>query len=325
LADATDIQCRMSSSLSSSRLRRLYPWIGIAIFSVAAWLVYRALRQYSVEQIVASLGAISLRHLALGGLFAAGSYLCKTGNDLLAVRYTGSDLAYPKVALASFTALSIGQTLGVAAFSSGAVRYRFYSAWGLSAGDVARILVFCGLTVLLGLASVAGIACLLGTRLVGATFGAPPLAVGAAGVLLLTAIAGYLGLAALVQHPIRIRRFVLPLPPLRLALGQVALGTVDFMLVAAVLHQMLSASSEVGFFAVAAGYVAGNTAGIISHVPGGLGVIEAVLLALVPGANVVGALVAFRAVYYLIPFALGTLLFAVCEYLRRQGRLRAAG
>jgi hypothetical protein len=253
LADATDIQCRMSSSLSSSRLRRLYPWIGIAIFSVAAWLVYRALRQYSVEQIVASLGAISLRHLALGGLFAAGSYLCKTGNDLLAVRYTGSDLAYPKVALASFTALSIGQTLGVAAFSSGAVRYRFYSAWGLSAGDVARILVFCGLTVLLGLASVAGIACLLGTRLVGATFGAPPLAVGAAGVLLLTAIAGYLGLAAVVQHPIRIRRFVLPLPPLRLALGQVALGTVDFMLVAAVLHQMLSASSEVGFFAVAAG------------------------------------------------------------------------
>lgn len=315
----------MSSAAASFRLGRLYPWIGVAVFTLAAFLVYRALRQYSVEEIRASLGAISLQHLALGGLFAAGSYLCKTGNDLLAVRYTGSSLPYPKVALASFTALSIGQTLGFAAFSSGAVRYRFYSAWGLSAGDVARILVFCGLTVLLGLASVAGLACLLGTRLVATTFGAPPLAVGAVGALLLFLVACYLALAAVVRHPIRIRRFLLPLPPLRLALGQVGLGTVDFTMVAAVLHQMLSASSEIGFFAVAAGYVAGNVAAIISHVPGGLGVIEAVLLALVPGANVVGALIAFRAVYYLIPFALGTLLFAVCEYLRRQRRLGAAG
>jgi uncharacterized membrane protein YbhN (UPF0104 family) len=62
----------------------------------------------------------------------------------------------------------------------------------------------------------------------------------------------------------------------------------------------------------------------MSHVPGGLGVIEAVMLALVPGANVVGALVAFRAVYFLIPFLLGGLVFALCEYLRRQRRIAAA-
>jgi uncharacterized membrane protein YbhN (UPF0104 family) len=96
-------------------------------------------------------------------------------------------------------------------------------------------------------------------------------------------------------------------------------------MVSAVLHQMLSASSEVGFFPIAAGYVVANTAGILSHVPGGLGVIEAVMLALVPGANVVGALVVFRAVYYLIPFFLGALTLAVCEYLRRQRRFADAG
>jgi uncharacterized membrane protein YbhN (UPF0104 family) len=128
-----------------------------------------------------------------------------------------------------------------------------------------------------------------------------------------------------LRLPLRIRHFELPLPPLRLALGQVACGTGDFLMVSAVLHQMLSASSEVGFFPVAAGYVVANTAGILSHVPGGLGVIEAVMLALVPGANVVGALVAFRAVYYLIPFFLGALTFALCEYLRRQRRFADAG
>jgi hypothetical protein len=67
-------------------------------------------------------------------------------------------------------------------------------------------------------------------------------------------------------------------------------------------------------------YVAANTAAILSHVPGGLGVIEAVVLSLVPGANVVGALIAFRVVYYLIPFVIGSVLFAACEILRRHPR-----
>ena len=152
------------SSATAFRLRRLYPWIGAAVFALAAFLVWRALRHYSLEQIRASLDLISLRNLALGALFTAGSFLCLSGTDTLAVRYTGRRLPYRKIALASFVSLSIGHTLGFAGFSSGAVRYRFYSAWGLSAGDVARILVFCGLTVLLGLTTLGGIACLLGPR-----------------------------------------------------------------------------------------------------------------------------------------------------------------
>jgi len=179
--------------------------------------------------------------------------------------------------------------------------------------------------VLLGLLTLGGIACLLGPRLVARTFGAAPTAVIVAGLLLIGLVALYLLLAAVIRLPIRIRHFELPLPPLRLALGQVAFGTADFMMVSAVLDQMLSASSEIGFFPVAAGYVVANSAAIMSHVPGGLGVIEAVMLSLVPGANVVGALVAFRAVYFLIPFFIGALVFGVSEYIRRQRRLAAAG
>ena len=107
------------SSASSSRLRRLYPWIGAAVFALAAWLVYRALRPYSVEEIVASLDAISLDHLALGALFTAGSFLCLSGTETLAVRYTSRRLPYRNIALTSFVSLSIGHTLGFAGFSSG--------------------------------------------------------------------------------------------------------------------------------------------------------------------------------------------------------------
>ena len=310
-------------SKASSRLKRFHPWLGAAAFAVAAFLVYRALQQYTWSEIVASLSQISLDHLALGAAFTAASFVCLTGSDALAVRYTGRRLPYPKIALASFTSLSIGHTLGFAVFSSGAIRYRFYTGWGLSAGDVARIIVFCGMTVAVGLATVGGLASLIRPALVGETFGIAPSVVAAVGVVLLLAIAVYLGLAAFVHRPIRIRNFELPVPPLHLALGQIAVASIDLLLVSAVLHQMLSATSDIGYVPVAAAYVAANTVGILSHVPGGLGVIEAVLLSLVPGANVIGALIAFRAIYFLIPFVIGGLVLGASEIVRRHRRAAA--
>ena len=80
---------------------------------------------------------------------------------MLAVRYIGAKLPYRRIALASFTSLSIGHTLGVAAASSGAIRYRFYSRWGIGAGDIARIILFCAMTTGLGLNTLMGLALLL--------------------------------------------------------------------------------------------------------------------------------------------------------------------
>jgi uncharacterized membrane protein YbhN (UPF0104 family) len=307
-------------STVSARLKRLHPWIATIAFALAAFLVYRALRQYSISEIVASLSEISLRHLALGAAFTVASFLCLTGSDTLAVRNTGSDLPYRKIALASFTSLSIGHTLGFAALSSGAVRYRFYTGWGLSAGDVGRIILFCGMTVMLGLLTIGGLASVIRRGLVADLFGLGPAAVSAIGALLLLLVGAYLALAAFVHRPIRIRDFELPVPPLRLALGQVAVGTSDFLLVGAVLHQMLSASSDISYFAIAAVYALANITAIVTHVPGGLGVIEAIVLSLVPGANVVGALIAFRALYYLMPFLIGGVVLLIAEGVRRQQR-----
>jgi glycosyltransferase 2 family protein len=304
----------------SATLRRLHPWIAIAAFAVAALLVQRALEQYGMREILDSLGEISVRHLALGAAFTAGSFLCLSGSDTLAVRYAGRDLPYRKIALASFTSLSIGHTVGLAALSSGTVRYRFYTGWGLSPGDVGRIVLFCAMNVALGLMTLGCLACLIRADLVAAMLEVAPAVVVAVGILLLLMVLIYLGLAAFVHRPIRIRDFELPVPGLGIALGQVAVGTADFLMVAAVLYQLLPASTEVGFLPVALAYVVANTAAIITHVPGGLGVIEAVLLFLVPGANMVGAVVAFRVIYFLIPFLVGGVVLGVCELLRRRRR-----
>jgi uncharacterized membrane protein YbhN (UPF0104 family) len=111
--------------------------------------------------LIQSIEAIPVSRLVAGIGFAALSYVCLTLFDWMGLRYAGKPLSYPRAAIASFTGLSIGHNLGVAALSSGAVRYRYYARWGLSVEEVAKVILFCGVTVGIGLSALAGIALLV--------------------------------------------------------------------------------------------------------------------------------------------------------------------
>lgn len=300
--------------------RLVLRFLVLAAVCGAAAVLYRALGRYTVEEIVASVGAIPAARLGGAFAFAAASYLCLTCFDWLAVRYAGKPLPWPRTALASFVSLSIGHNVGLAALSSGAIRYRFYSRWGLGAGEVAKVILFCGMTVGLGLAVLGGLALLLypgeAARLAGLS--RPALAGLAAACLAMPVV--YLVLAAFVRTRLRFRRWTLDLPALPLAAGQVAIGALNFACVAACLHQLLAAFSEVAYLEVAAVYVVGNVTALISHVPGGLGVLEATVLYLLPAGAAIGALIAFRLVYFFVPLAIGLPLFLVSEYVLGGGQ-----
>lgn len=303
----------------ASGIRRLLPWIvTAAALALAAYLLRRIFSQYGWDEIVRSAAAVPTANLALAALFAAASYLCLTVFDFLAVRCAGRRLPWPKTALASFTALSIGHTVGLAALSSGAIRYRFYSGWGLKAGEIANVVLFCAVTVGFGLATLAAASLVLAPGLGARLTGLDPGTVRAVGVACGLVPAGYLVLCATVRRTFRIRRWSIALPPARLAAAQLAIGPVNFACVAACLHQTLAASADAAYPEVLAVYVIANVTALVSHVPGGLGVIESVVLALVPAADVIGALLLFRVVYFLVPFLLGGLTFAAVELRRRS-------
>jgi len=291
----------------------LFRAVFVAALALAGFLLYRTLSRYSMADITQSLSSIPLARLLAAVGFAAASYLCLTGFDWLAVRYAGKPQPWRRTALASFTALSIGHNIGVAALSSGAVRYRFYARWGLGAGDVAKVILFCGLTVGIGLATLGGVGLLIYPDEAAALIGLGGGAVLALAIACLAAPALYVLLAALVRAPLRFRRWSLQLPDYRLALGQVAVGTANFACVAACLHQLLAAFAEVGYLKVASIYVIANTAAVVSHVPGGLGVLEATVSYLLPDAAAIGALIGFRVVYFFLPLAIGLPTFVVSE------------
>ena len=284
-----------------------------AVILLAAYLIWRITRQYKLDEVMQAVGAIPAWRLMLAGVFAALSYLCLTGFDWLAVRYVGRPLPWRQCALASFTALSIGHNVGVAAFSSGAIRYRFYSRWGLSGAEVVKVIVFCALTVALGLTILGGAALLLSPGLASEYTRLPRAVILLAGWGCLSLAAAYLALSTFDWRPVGIGKHTVRVPPFHLAAGQAIIGPVNFAFVAACLYQGVAAVADVSYPAVAASYVIANVTAMISHVPGGLGVIESVILFLIGGGQVIGALLVFRIVYFLVPLAIGGTTFLLIE------------
>jgi uncharacterized membrane protein YbhN (UPF0104 family) len=281
-------------------------------------LGYRAFRDHTLADIAGSVTNIPSLNLTLAFACAAASYLCLTMFDTLAVRYVGHALPYRKIALTSFVSLSIGHNVGVAVLSSGALRYRFYSGFGLSAGEVGGVILFCALTGGLGLMSLGGIVLLLRPDSVLGASGLMPAAARGIGVLCLALVGTYLVLAWQRRPPIVVRGYTFRVPDDRMAAAQIAIGAANFAFVAAVLYQLLAGSVE--YTTTVAAYVFGNSTAWLSHVPGGLGVLEFVIASLVTHSNVIGALIAFRMVYFLVPLLIGSALLIGAEAIRWRRR-----
>jgi glycosyltransferase 2 family protein len=288
--------------------------VAVAV-ALAATLLVRNLAQFDFSAGVSSLLSISPLQIAAILVFAAGSYVCLTGFDWLALHYVGRPLPYRRAALASFTALSLGHNIGFAAMSSGAIRYRFYSRWGLTTGEVAKLIVFCGVTVGLGLVTLGGLALLMLPELSGRLTGIDPAYARGLGVVCLAVPLIYFVFAMTRSEPVQIRRWSVEMPTPRIAATQIVLGTINFALVAGCLHQSLNAFAEVAYPAVATVYVLANSAAIASHVPGGLGVIEASVLLLLPGHSSLAAVLLFRLAYFLVPLLFGLAAFSLSELI----------
>jgi glycosyltransferase 2 family protein len=304
-------------SLQPSVFRKLgTKWVGPLVAAIVIGFVivlaYRVLHDYRWDDVAQALADIPAPWILRGAICAAASYLCLTFFDWLALRCINRPLPWRRAALASFTSLSIGHNVGFAGLSSGAVRYRFYARWGFSFEEVATLVVYCGITVAMGLATVAGCSLLLKAFLSQSFAGVSPAAAGGVGLVLLIIPAAYVGLTRL-RNSVTLFRRTIRLPSTRLAAAQIGVGSLNYLCVAASLHQLLGSAGTVGYFDVTAAYVLANTGVIASHVPGGLGVLESIVLSLLPGVSVLAALLLFRVVYYLVPLALGLALFVLSE------------
>jgi len=286
------------------------------------------LESHSYQEILEIVEGIGNRTLLWALALTFLNYFILSGYDLLAVRATGSSLPYRKIGLASFLGYAFSQSLGFPLFTGAPVRYRLYTSWGLSPGDVARVIALYSFTFWLGLATVGGLAFLVEPGVVGEAFHLGRFLPQLLGGVLLAGVAGYLVWARSARRPLRFRSFELPLPGLERAIAQVVVGAADWTMSALVLFVLLPQGHGLSFPLFLGAFVVAQVAGLISTIPGGLGAFEASLLLLlpasVPNAGVLGALIAYRVVYYLLPLVLALVAFGAYEgFTRREGLARA--
>jgi len=307
-------------------LHSLGPLLGLLLFAVALWVLHHELREYHYHDIVRHLAEIPGPRLLLAFALTILSYLIMTGYDTLALRYIQHPLGYAKTALASFIGYAFSNSIGLSMIAGASVRYRLYSAWELSALEITKVIAFCTLTLWIGFFSLGGVVFLFEPIMVPETLHLPFSSIRPLGVIFLMLVGGYILWSSLRKRPLKIREWEFPLPSTRLFLVQIAIASLDWALAGSVLYALLPAASTLSWHGFLGVFLLAQIAGLASQIPGGLGVFESVILLLLspvlPASSIFGSLLAYRAIYYLLPLALAVVLLGTDEILQKKEGLQ---
>lgn len=294
--------------------------LSLIIIVTAAVVLYRMLRTIDVTELIHALKAIEVRDIVLASLFVAAGYFTLTFYDLFALRTIGrTDVSYPTAALAGFTSYSIGHNIGASAVTGGAVRYRVYSAHGVSALEVAKICFVAGLTFWLGNATVLGLGIFYAPEAASAIDQLPPWFNRILGAVVIIALVAYVAWVWVRPRVIGRSNWQVTLPGGPLTLLQIAIGIVDLACCAAAMYLLLPDEPHIGFITLSVIFVSATLLGFASHSPGGLGVFDAAMLVALwqfDREDLLAGLLLFRLLYYIIPFTLALLVLGVREIFK---------
>jgi glycosyltransferase 2 family protein len=305
---------------------RLGVVLSLTIIAVALVVLYRILRDIDLDELIDAIEATDWRTLFIAALFVACGYLTLTFYDLFALRTIGRlDVPYRVAALSGFTSYAIGHNVGASVFSGGAVRYRIYSACGLSVIDVTKICFVAGLTFWLGNATVLGLGVLYNPQAARALDQLPLWSNRLLAIVILALLAAYVAWVWVKPRVIGREGWQVTLPGGPLTLLQIAIGIIDLACCAAAMYMLVPDEPNLGFVTVAVIFVAATLLGFASHAPGGLGVFDAAMLVALwqfDKEDLLAGLLLFRLLYYVVPFVLSLAVLGTREILLSWGMRR---
>jgi len=294
---------------TSERPSRLRPWIGpllaAVVFGAAILLLRAELKHHTWAEILAAIAAVPRSRIALAIGLTALNYLVLSGYDGLALQYLKHPLRPAQILMGSFVGYAMSHNLGWM-LGGTTTRYRMYSTWGFSAVEVVKMLGILGVSFWSGYCLLAGLAFVLDPLEIPRQLHLPLKSTFWLGPLLLGMLAAYLTACA-IGRPITIRGLKIEFPRLWLALAQMTVATCDLLLASAVLYVLLPADLHISYGRFVNVVLLAWATAIMSHVPGGAGVLELVIVKLTAPSDptaLIGVLLAFRIIYYLLPLTI---------------------
>ena len=303
----------------------------VAIAGIAAYVLFRTFERISVADILASMRAVPVHALLVASACAAGAFCALAAYEVVVVRYVKHCIGRAKPVITALIAFPLGHAVGQAMLSGGALRYRMYTPKGFTAMEVGATVLLCNLPYALGFSLLFDLALVFAADHLEPLFRISSRWLVLIGCIGLAKDAGYLAFIWWRKAPIRLGGWAVNMPTPRLTMLQLIVGLVDIGLVSSVLYLLLPESARIPYLPFLAVYLASVFAGVLSHVPAGLGVLESMLLLLlpqVPPAQLLASVLLYRVIYEIAPLLMALVLWAGYELLADDGartRLLRAG
>jgi len=308
------------------RRSRIKKVLGVAasilIAALAAYVLYRTFQRISLAEVLAHMRAVPGGVLLLAAICASGAYLTLATYEVVVVRYVKRCIGRARPMITALIAFPLGHAVGQAMLSGGALRYRMYTPAGFTAMEVGATVLLSNLPYALGFGLLFDLALVFGADALAPIFRVPAHWLLVLGGIGLAKDAGYLLFVKLRKAPIRLGGWAVNLPTPKLTLLQLLVGLVDIMLVSSVLYLLLPQSAHLAYLPFLAVYLASVLAGVLSHVPAGLGVLESMLLLLlphVPPAELLAAVLLYRVIYEVVPLVVAVALWGGYELVSDDG------
>ncbi|PQZ90131.1 MULTISPECIES: lysylphosphatidylglycerol synthase domain-containing protein [Pseudomonas] len=310
----------MTSETSGSRFAKWKKPLTILFFLALIVLFTLLARRIDWSEVLQTLSEFKLRTLLIAGAVTLCSFLVYASFDLIGRTYIRQNLTWKQILPVGI--ISYAFNLNLSAWVGGiAMRYRLYSRLGVSNGNIAKILGLSLATNWFGYMALAGVIFSSGLVTMPPGWKVSTSALQAIGVVLVLASLGYLAACQFSKKRAwTIRGMEINLPSVRMACLQLALGALNWSLMAAVIFTLLPAKLDyplvLGVLLISA------IAGVLTHIPAGLGVLEAVFIALLQHeasrGSLLAGLIAYRAIYFILP-----LLIALVMYLGVEAKAKA--
>ena len=312
------------------RRNRLKTYLGVAasvvIATLALYVLYRTFQRISLADVLENIRSMPRERLLLASACAALAFATLAAYEVVVVRYVKHCIGRAKPVVTALIAYPLGHGLGQTVLSGSALRYRMYAPAGFSATEVGATVLLCGMPYVIAFGLLVDLALVLASEQLAPLFRIPAPWLFALGCVGLAKDAAYLFFVYKREAPIRLGGWSVRLPTLRMTLLQVIVGLVDICLIASVLYLLLPPLAGIAFLPFLAVYLASILVGVLSHVPAGLGVLESMMLLLlphVPPEQLLAAVLIYRVIYEVIPLLIALALWGVYELTAADGaRLR---
>jgi len=295
----------------------VWPTVGLFAVAFSIWLLYHELRGISLEDLGDSLRAIPAHRWLLAAASSVLAYGALAGYDHIALLHLGRKVPWRFITLCSFTTYALSHNIGGSVLSGAVIRYRAYATKGLTAHEVGVLVALCSFTFALGAALLGAFLLMIEPEVLGRYFEAPPLGLmRLAGLVIVVLVALYVFGSWLGLRPLKIGSFEIYYPKLPIVARQLVIGPLELIGAAGIIYFALPEAGNPGYMVVLGVFLLSFSAALISHAPGGLGVLEIVFLAGLSDmdpAEVLAALLVFRMFYLIIPLILALIVVVVFE------------